>query len=205
MAAHQALLTLGFSRQEHWSGLPFPSPMHESEKWKWSRSVVSNSWRPHGLQPTRLLCPWDFPGKDAGVGCHFLVQGIFPTRGLNPGLLHCRQILYPLSHQGRPNTSISKNIYVFLWKKYYFLLFNSTDIMWSEGCSVLSDSVTLWTVQLMEFSRPEYWSEYPFPSLWALPNPGLEPRSSTLQAHSLPAEPQEKPTDKITTVNYWSP
>ena len=42
-AAHQALLSLGFSRQEHWSGLPFPSPMHESEKWKWSCSVVSDS------------------------------------------------------------------------------------------------------------------------------------------------------------------
>ena len=42
-AAHQAPLSLGFSRQEHWSGLPFPSPMHESEKWKWNRSVVSDS------------------------------------------------------------------------------------------------------------------------------------------------------------------
>ena len=42
-AAHQAPPSLGFSRQEHWSGLPFPSPMHEGEKWKWSRSVVSNS------------------------------------------------------------------------------------------------------------------------------------------------------------------
>ena len=42
-AAHQAPPSLGFSRQEHWSGLPFPSPMHESEKWKWSCSVVSNS------------------------------------------------------------------------------------------------------------------------------------------------------------------
>ena len=41
-AAHQAPLSLGFSRQEHWSGLPFPSPMHESEKWKWSRSVMSD-------------------------------------------------------------------------------------------------------------------------------------------------------------------
>jgi len=55
MAAHQAPLSLGFSRQEHWSGLPFPSPMHESEKWKWSRSVVSDCQRPHGLQPTGLL------------------------------------------------------------------------------------------------------------------------------------------------------
>ena len=48
--------------------------MHESEKWKWSRSVVSDSWRPHGLQPTRLLCPWDFPGKSTGVGCHCLLR-----------------------------------------------------------------------------------------------------------------------------------
>ena len=58
MAAYQALLSLGFSRQEHWSGLPFPFPMHESEKWKWSPSLMSNSSRSHGLQPTRLLrCP----------------------------------------------------------------------------------------------------------------------------------------------------
>ena len=51
-----------------------PSPMQESEKWKWSRSVVSDSLRPHGLQPTRLLCPWDFPGKSTGVGCYCLLQ-----------------------------------------------------------------------------------------------------------------------------------
>ena len=74
MAAHQALQSLGFSRQEHWSGLPFPSPMHESEKWEWSCSVVSDSSRPHGLQPTRLLRPWDFPGKSSGVRCHRLLH-----------------------------------------------------------------------------------------------------------------------------------
>ena len=73
-AAHQAPLSLGFSRQEHWSGLPFPSPMHDSEKWKWSRSVVSNPQRPHGLQHFRPLRPWDFPGKSTGVGCHCLLQ-----------------------------------------------------------------------------------------------------------------------------------
>ena len=71
-ATYQAPPSLGFSRQEHWSGLPFPSPMHENEKWKWSRSVVSNSSRPHGLQPTRLLHPWDLLGKSTGVGCHCL-------------------------------------------------------------------------------------------------------------------------------------
>ena len=76
MAAHQASPSLGFSRQEHWSGLPFPSPMQESEKWKWSLSIVSDSLQPHGLQPTRLLRPWDFPVKSTGVGCHCLLRCI---------------------------------------------------------------------------------------------------------------------------------
>ena len=47
-----------------------------------------------------LLCPWDSPGKNTGVGCHFLLQEIFPTQGSNPGLPHCGQTLYHLSHQG---------------------------------------------------------------------------------------------------------
>ena len=64
-----------------------------------SHSVMSDSLRPHGLQPTRLLHPCDFSGKSTGVGCHFLLQEIFPTQGSNPGLLHCRQTLYCLSHQ----------------------------------------------------------------------------------------------------------
>ena len=62
-------------------------------KWKWSHSVVSDSLRLHGLQPTRLLSPWNSPGKNTGVGCHFLLQGFFPTQGSNPGLLHPRQTL----------------------------------------------------------------------------------------------------------------
>ena len=49
--------------------------------------------------PGRLLYLWDFPDKNTGVGFHSLLQGIFPTQGLNPGLLHCMQILYHLSHQ----------------------------------------------------------------------------------------------------------
>ena len=62
-----------------------------------SHSVVSNSLRPHELCPAKLLCPWDSPGKNTGVGCHALLQGIFPTKGLSSGLWHCRQIIY----QGR--------------------------------------------------------------------------------------------------------
>ena len=57
---------------------------------------------PMDCSPARLLCPWDSPGKNTGVGCHALLQGIFLTQGSNLGLPHCRQILYRLSHQGSP-------------------------------------------------------------------------------------------------------
>ena len=63
------------------------------------RSVVSDSLRPHRLQLFRFLCPWNSPGKNTGVGCHSLLQGIFLTQGSNAGLPLCRQILYRLSHQ----------------------------------------------------------------------------------------------------------
>ena len=64
-----------------------------------SREVVSDSLQPHGLQPTRLLCPWDFPGKNTGVGCHFLLKGIFQTQGSSLSLLHWQAGLSP---QGGP-------------------------------------------------------------------------------------------------------
>ena len=60
-----------------------------------SHSVVSCSLRRHGL-----CSPWNSPGQNTGVGSHSLLQGIFLTQGLNPGLPHCRRILYQLSHQG---------------------------------------------------------------------------------------------------------
>ena len=55
---------------------------------------------------SRLLCPRGFLGKRTGMGCRFLLQGIFPTQELNPGLLHCRQILYRLSHKESPYLEI---------------------------------------------------------------------------------------------------
>ena len=67
-----------------------------------SCSVVFDSLQPCGLQPARLLCPWDLPGKNTGVGCLPLVQGFFPTQGLSLGLPHCRQTVSHLSHQGSP-------------------------------------------------------------------------------------------------------
>ena len=78
--------------------------MWNLEKWYvYTCSVVSSSLRPYGLKAARLLCPWDYPGKNTGVVCHFLLQGIFPTQGSNPHLLH---VLHwqvdslPLSHLG---------------------------------------------------------------------------------------------------------
>ena len=71
---------------------------------------MSDSLRPHGLQPARLLCLWDFPGNNTGVGCHFLLQGIFPTQGSNPGLPHCRQMLLPSEPPGK-SLLLSSNTY----------------------------------------------------------------------------------------------
>ena len=125
MAAHQAPPSLGFSRQEHWNGLPFPSPMHESEKWKWSCSVVSDSLRPNGVQPIRLLHPWGFPGKSTGVGCH--------------------RLLCPISIQSaKKRCKIGgKATYIFLLlTNYENLIINSFSVLWI--CySVISERVFL--------------------------------------------------------------
>ena len=70
-----------------------------------SCSLVSDSLWPHELLSARLLFPWDSPDKNTRLGCHSLLQGIFPTQGSNPGPLPCRQILYHLSHQGTPKVT----------------------------------------------------------------------------------------------------
>ena len=96
------LISLIFKSSLGWENLVWDCfILLESVKWKWSCSVVSNPLQPYGLQPARLLCPWDFPGNNTGVGCHFLLQGIFPTQGSNPGLLHCRQMLLPSEPPGK--------------------------------------------------------------------------------------------------------
>ena len=66
-----------------------------------SRSVMSDSLHPYGLWPAMFLCPWDFPGKKTGVGCHFLLQGIFPTQGSNLHLLKRQVNSLPLMPRGR--------------------------------------------------------------------------------------------------------
>ena len=68
-----------------------------------SHSVVSSFLQPHGWGTAIFLCPWNSPGKNTGVGSHSFLQEIFLTQGSNPHLLHCRQILCCLSHQGSPH------------------------------------------------------------------------------------------------------
>ena len=78
-----------------------------------SCSVLSDSSRSHGLQPARLLCPWNSPGKNTGVGCHSLLQGILPTQGSNLGLLHSCKDSLPSELPGKPNqqnTTIFKSV-----------------------------------------------------------------------------------------------
>ena len=77
---------------------------------------MSASLQPRGLQPARLFCPWDSPGSNTGVGCHFLLQAIVLTQSSNLGLLRCRQMPYHLSLQGAPGGGVldSMNSKLFL-------------------------------------------------------------------------------------------
>ena len=109
MAAHQAPPSLGFSRQKHWSGLPFPSPMHESEVAQSCPTLCD----PPGLQPTRLLSPRDFPGNTTGVGCHCL--------------LHCGFI--PFSKFGKNLSSLQ-----ILLRSHSFSLFFEDLLIHGFGC-----------------------------------------------------------------------
>ena len=115
-----------------------------SQHWKCygerlSCSVVFISLRPRGLYPARLLRPWNFPGENTRVGSHSLLQGIFPTQGSSPGLLHCRQILYCLSHQG--SISISKSQRSHSISLSYIFLFQALDWHWDTGDIILWPSL----------------------------------------------------------------
>ena len=130
--ACQAPLSMKFPRQEYWSGLPFPSswalpdPGIEPRSPAWQMDSLSLSQLgsntayclrcavclvtqsclafcdPVDCSPPGSSVHGDSPGKNTGVGCHALLQGIFSTQRSNPGLLHCRWIFYHLSHQGSP-------------------------------------------------------------------------------------------------------
>ena len=100
----QSLITRGLYDGAHRGRLCdwYSKPVRQGLSLLFSRSVVSDSLPPHELQPTRLLCPWDFPGKNTEVGCHSLLQGIFLIQGSNPRLLCWQLDSLPLSQQGGP-------------------------------------------------------------------------------------------------------
>ena len=76
------------------------TPWPGQQPWTSGRHIKTT--KNGGSQPARLLCPWDFPGKNTGAGCHFLLQRIFQIQGSNPHLLHWQADSLPLSHQGNP-------------------------------------------------------------------------------------------------------
>ena len=82
-------------------------------KWSETRSVVSDSVRPHGLQLTRLLCPWNSPGKNTGVGSHPFHQGTLPNPGIKSGSPSLQAAFLPSEPPGKPNLTLSLNIYYF--------------------------------------------------------------------------------------------
>ena len=150
------------------------------KKEKWNCSVMSDSLWPHGLQPARLLWPWNTLGKNTGVENHFLLQGIFPTQGSNLGLIHGRQILYHLSHKKNIH-----NIYIYIHTHthmlytymyivcilymYILCIFATTrggtshrrggsDIHWKDWCwNWSSNTLTTWCEELTNWKRPWCW------------------------------------------------
>ena len=106
--------------------------MYNGMLWSESFSVVSDSLQPHGL-----YSPWNSPGQNTGVGSLSLLQGIFPTQGLNPGLLHCRQILYHLSHKGSPR--------ILEWVVYPFSCGSSQHRNWTRVSCIAGEFFTNWT------------------------------------------------------------
>ena len=131
---------------------------------------MSNSLWPHGLSS-----PWNSPGsglENTGVVSHSLLQGIFQTQGLNPGLPHCRQILYQLSHQwSQKNTGVAchallQGIFSTQGPNPGLQHSGRSFIDWAtresqrkwKSLSCIWLVVTPWTIQSMELSRSEYWS-----------------------------------------------
>ena len=104
----------------------------ESER----HSVMSDSLHPHALLPARFLSPWNFPGKNTGLGTCFLLQGIFPTQGSNLSLPHCRQILYHLRHQGSPRK--------LEWVAYLFSRGSSCPRYWTDVSCLEGGLFTSW-------------------------------------------------------------
>ena len=160
---------MGVSRQEHWSGLPFPSPKEtiERKKGKSLSRVRHNSLQPHGLLPNRLFHPWNFPGKSTRVGCHFLLQ-----RGTAAAAAKLLQSCPTLcdSIDGSPPGSTFPGIIQSRKLEWVAISFSNA-VKWKVKVKSLSRVrllVTPWTAAYqvppsMGFSRQEYWSRVSLP------------------------------------------
>ena len=117
--------------------------LDHKEGWKWSesesRSVVSDSMWPHGLSS-----PWNSPGQNTGVGSLSLLQQIFPTQRLNPGLPHCRRTLYQLSHKGSPR--------ILEWVTYPFSRGSSRPRNQTQVSRIAGGFFTRWAIR-----APQNW------------------------------------------------
>ena len=145
-AAHQTPLSLGFSRQERWSGLPFPSPMHESEKWKWSHSVVSDSSNPmdcslpgssvHGIFQARVL-EWGaiaFSDQTSKEELIAILHKLFQKSNRDRNAFFLTHSMKPVWLIPRPNKDTTrKENYKPIFYEYfkifykYFCIFRKTD------------------------------------------------------------------------------
>ena len=115
--------------------------------WSESRSAVSDSLQPHGLYN-----PWDSPGWNTGVSSLSLLQGVFSTQGLNPGLPHCRRILSQLSHQGSPG--------ILEWVAYPFSSGSSRPRNRTRVCCLAGRFFTNWATRealylIIHVSKPQ--------------------------------------------------
>ena len=111
----------------------FVSKQYQYGKWSVSHSVMSDSWPTHSREPALLFCLWNSPGENTGAGSHSHLQRIFPNQGLNPGLLHGRQILEPVNL----GTRESYNAYVALSvnKIPINVRYNNTSLLsWPTEC-----------------------------------------------------------------------
>ena len=113
-------------------------PIHDEPVWL----VVSDSSQAPGLKPTRLLCPWNFSGKNTGMGCHFLLQGILPTQGSNMHLLRADSL--PVSYLGSPTAcaplqtlEVLRNGRELGLKNTQFPTARGSEwVFWGESCNV---------------------------------------------------------------------
>ena len=167
---------MGFPRQEYWSGLPFPSPGHLPDP---GIEPVSSTLAgkffttelPWKLQAhrVRFLYPWDSPGKNTGVSCHSLIQGIFPTQESNPGLPHWRWILYHLSHEGSLNSGkriitffkeLVKNYFCYDQPRQHIIKqrhYSANKGLSSQSYGFSSSHIWMWELNYKESWAPKNW------------------------------------------------